>query len=49
MDEESVKAMLLGHKIKFTIPDYTDYLKLAIKVIDKILKVSEFDLDTSVG
>ena len=48
MNEETVISHLQGHKFKFSIPNYEDYLKESRKLCEAIICVSEFNLDTAI-
>ncbi len=48
MDEESVIDVLQGHKFKFSVANYEEYLKESRKICAKIMTVAEFNLDTAI-
>ena len=48
MSEETVMEILQGHKFKFEISNYEQYLKDSRKIAEKTLIVPEFSIDTAI-
>ena len=49
MDEDSVIEVLHGHKFKFSVPDYEEYLKESRSICEKVMRVTEFNLSTALS